>query len=485
MGFKHIEKGGKLEVYNISALSNNYNVYMPKMHTLSGIRDVAANNATNPYTSIPSYKSQFSIPSFGINQIRTSLSTREEHKKYDEISSIIDKKTRKDLQVLLKNGKLLNANSNDGTTTLDNLYTIATVKRAQGLDKKNILEETIKAIKHPFIIPQKFGDIPINLQPEIINHEKTLGKNISSYDLDVKSSTCPAASIEFDIAHRMPAEFARMVEGLTSEDLCITKKINVNDLSQGLLDIIWMLNEFGTEHKMLDWDTLVVKLRPDRNAIIRARIQNSYKDPDERSLVDVLMQSTFMNVGAQNTYDSLIDKRIPKYNDDDSGLIDIEKNFAEELATGKGKVCVTYQKIDDSGKLIGYECEQSETLSHIQNTLNQGDNVIIGYTYCDNDNNVIGGHEITIIGIETDKKGQKYFICNDTDDGVSEPIKYSVDELLPKIHHAGIPKSVLVGNVEFIEAWKELMQIYKETKIQQEQQIALQNNRLNVLAPAA
>ncbi len=485
MGFKHIEKGGKLEVYNISALSNNYNVYMPKMHTLSGIRDVAANNATNPYTSMPSYKSQFSIPSFGINQIRTSLSTREEHKKYDEISSIIDKKTRKDLQVLLKNGKLLNANSNDGTTTLDNLYTIATVKRAQGLDKKNILEETIKAIKHPFIIPQKFGDIPINLQPEIINHEKTLGKNISSYDLDVKSSTCPAASIEFDIAHRMPAEFARMVEGLTSEDLCITKKINVNDLSQGLLDIIWMLNEFGTEHKMLDWDTLVVKLRPDRNAIIRARIQNSYKDPDERSLVDVLMQSTFMNVGAQNTYDSLIDKRIPKYNDDDSGLIDIEKNFAEELATGKGKVCVTYQKIDDSGKLIGYECEQSETLSHIQNTLNQGDNVIIGYTYCDNDNNVIGGHEITIIGIETDKKGQKYFICNDTDDGVSEPIKYSVDELLPKIHHAGIPKSVLVGNVEFIEAWKELMQIYKETKIQQEQQIALQNNRLNVLAPAA
>ena len=69
---------------------------------------------------------------------------------------------------------------------------------------------------------------------------------------------------------------------------------------------------------------------------------------------------------------------------------------------------------------------------YIQNTLNQGDNVIIGYTYCDNNNNVIGGHEITIIGIETDNKGQKYFICNDTDDGVSEPIKYKVDELLPK-----------------------------------------------------
>ena len=453
---------------------------MPKTNTLNGLQGVFQNTATNPvgqkYFDI---KSNLLTPSFGVTQIKTSLSTKEEHNKYNEVSSIVDKKTRKDLQTLLKTGKLLNNASNDGTTTLDNLYTIATTKRAEGLDKKNILEETIKAIKHPFIIPQKFGDVPVNIQSEIIRHEKSLGNNISALDLDVKSSTCPAASIEFNLAHKMPAEFARMAAGLTSEDLCVVKKINVNDLSQGLLDTIWMLNEFGTEHKLENWNTLVVKLRPDRNAIIRARIQNSYKDPDERSLVDVLMQSTFMNVGAQNTYDSLIDKRIPKYNEDDSGLIDIEKNFAEELATGKGKVCVTYQKIDDNGRLVGYECEQNETLAHIQNTLNQGDNVIIGYTYCDNNNNVIGGHEITIIGIETDNKGQKYFICNDTDDGVSEPIKYKVDELLPKIHHAGIPKSVLVDNVEFIEGWKELMQIYKETRAQRELQSSLQNNGLS------
>ena len=486
MVFNQIVKGGKLEVYNISALNNNYNVYMPKANTLNGTRGILGNNATTTVAPLPvAFKQQGSTQVFGINQVRTALSTKDEQNKYNEISSIIDKKTRKDLQSLLKSGKLLNNSSNDGTTTLDNLYTIATVQRAEGLDRKNILEETIKAIKHPFIIPQKFGDIPINIQSEIINHERSQGNIISSYDLDVKSSTCPAASIEFNLAHKMPAEFARMVSGLTSKDLCVTKRINVNDLSQGLLDTIWMLNEFGTEHKLENWNTLVVKLRPDKNAIVRAKIQNSYKDPDERSLVDVLMQSTFMNVGAQNTYDSLIDKRIPKYNEDDSGLIDIEKNFAEELATGKGKVCVTYQKIDDSGRLVGYECEQSETLAHIQNTLNQGDNVIIGYTYCDNDNNVIGGHEITIIGIETDKKGQKYFICNDTDDGISEPIKYNIDELLPKIHHAGIPKSVLIDNVEFIEGWKELMQIYKETKTQREVENSIQNNRLTVLRKSA
>jgi hypothetical protein len=238
-------------------------------------------------------------------------------------------------------------------------------------------------------------------------------------------------------------------------------------LSQGLTNTLCILNEFGTKHKLEDWNTLKVTLEPDKNALTRARIQTNYKDEDERSVIDVLMQSTFMNIGAQNTYESLTDKRTPKYNDDNSGLIDIEKNFAEELATGKGKVCVTYQKIDDNGKLVGYECEQNETLDHITSTLNKGENVIIGYTYSDEDNNIVGGHEITITGIETDKKGNKYFVCNDTDDGITAPIKYAVNELLPKIHHAGIPKDVLINKVEFVESWKELMEIYKNAKAQQ------------------
>ena len=78
-----------------------------------------------------------------------------------------------------------------------------------------------------------------------------------------------------------------------------------------------------------------------------------------------------------------------------------------------------------------------------------------------------------------------YFVCNDTDDGVSEPVTYPVSELLPKIHHAGIPKSVLVDNVEFVDGWKELMQIYKDTKTQQQVQYAVQNNPLQVLNQAA
>lgn len=431
--------------------------------------------ATNPlHTHNTKQISAQNAINFKSLTIRTSLSTKEENQKYNEISRLIDKSLKKDLQALLKTGKLLNKDSNDNSTTLDNLYKMATTSRLEGLDKKKLVEDVIQTLKNPFRITQKFGDIPVNLQNEIITNERNAGKNTTAMDLDVKSSTCPAASIEFNLAHKMPAEFVRMAENLTSPNYSVTKTINVKDLSQGLVDTVWMLNEFKTEHKLENWDTLKVVLKPDRNAIIRARIQNTYQSPDERSPIDVLMQSTFMNIGAQDTYNTLTDKRTPKYNEDDSGLIDIEKNFAEELATGKGKVCVTYQQIDDNGRLAGYECEQHETLSHIKNTLEKGDNVIIGYTYCDANNNVIGGHEITIIGIEKDKKGNEYFVCNDTDDNISEKITYPVSELLPKIHHAGIPRDVLTGNVEFVEGWKELMEIYKKNKQEQDLQLAQQ-----------
>lgn len=458
---------------NISALNsvyaNNINKNnVDKIHAASDKKQVmAANNASNT-NSVLSF---MAIPSFGAPRIRTSLSNNDEKNKYNTVTSLLDKKTKKALNELLKTGKLLDANSNDKSSALDNLYKIASTPRVTGLNKEKILAEVVNKIHYPYSITQKFGDIPREMQASIIKNENMTGNQVDSSELNVHSSTCPAASIEFNLAHKMPAEFARIADGLTSEKMSVTKKINMNELSQNSVDIIWMLNEFNIPHKLETWNDLTVELKPDRNAIVRARVQNSYQDPGERSPLDVLMQSTFMNVGAQNTYNSLTDKRIPKYNDDDGGLTDIEKNFAEEMVTGKGRVCVTYQKIEytddpnsQNGKLVGYECKPQETLQHITDTLKGGDNVIIGYIYTDDSNNVIGGHEITITGIEKGKDGKKYFVCNDTDDGIDAPIKYPVEEFLPKIHHAGIPLNVLEGKVEFVEGWRELMQYYKESK---------------------
>ena len=456
---------------NISGLNsiypNNCQIKADKVE-LAPPRSASVNYGAVNNVSVP-FCAQ---PSFGAPRLRTSLSNNDEKTKYNTVVAQLDKKTKKTLNELLKTGKLLDSNSNDHSTTLDNLYKIATTPRVTGLSSQKLLAEVVEKIQSPHTITQKFGDIPTQIRNEILNNEnKAAGRPIDPSELDVHSSTCPAASIEFNLAHKMPAEFARIADGLSSEKMSVTKKLKMSELSQNPLDIIWMLNEFNIPHKLENWNDLTVELKPDRNAIVRARVQNTYQDKGERSPLDVLMQSTIMNVGAQNTYNTLNDKRVPKYNDDDGGLTDIEKNFAEEMVIGKGRVCVTYQKIEytddpnsQNGRLVGYECQPQETLQHITDTLKGGDNVIIGYIYTDDANNVIGGHEITITGIEKGKDGKKYFVCNDTDDGIDAPIRYPVEEFLPKIHHAGIPLNVLEGKVEFVEGWRELMQYYKEAK---------------------
>ncbi len=417
-----------------------------------------------------------------VNTPVTALVTPQEKQMYNTIAGALDKKTKANLDEMLKTGRLLSSKSNDGSTTLDNLYKIATTPRMRGLDAAVILKEAVTTINNPFLITQKFGDVPRKLQQQIITDENNYirshpnqnpegqhqHKEIAEQDLNVKSNCCVAASIEFNIAHRTPAEFARMAEQLTSDKMSVTKTISPNAIAINTIDAIWLANEFNTKHKFLGWDKVEMELNPDRNAIIRARIQNSYKDPHERSLIDVLMQSMIMNIGSQQTYNTLTDLRTGKFNNDNEGLTNIEKNYAESLVTGNNTILVTYQIIDENCNLLGYECTFPEMKKHISDALNKGQNVIIGYTYPEADGTISkNGHEITIVGIEKDAAGVEYFVCKDTDNNSPAPIKYKVDDFLPRIHHAGLPKDVLTENVEFVETWTEVLNNYKAERLRQ------------------
>lgn len=433
---------------------------------------------TNATTFTPKAKSPDSTPSFSSKKnngtseltnsykssLNTTLRSQEEQKKYNDISKKLDRQTRSTLNSLLKTGVLLNNNSNDNSTVLDNLYKITVEPRIKGLDDKNVLKETLIAISNPYTITQNFGDVPNSVAKDIVNMSKS--NPITTNSLNVRSASCVATSIEFNLASKMPAEFTRMAAGLSSENYSVNKKLKLSDISANTIDAIWLLNEFNIPYKLHNWNELEVTLKPDRNAIIRARVQNSYKDPQERSLVDVLMQSTLMNIGSQSTYDSLTDTRTGKYNPDNRGLTDIEKNFAEEIAEGQAKVSVTYQVLDEEGKLTGYECDFATTQKQLLDALKAGNNIIIGYTQMDANKKVINGHEITIIGAEQNPQGKLIFICNDTDDNQSEPIKWAADELLPLIHHAGLPKDVLKEDVEFVDSWREVLKMYQDGKAQ-------------------
>ena len=433
-----------------------------------------------------------SLPSFGQAsnvQLKTSLTTEEEQKKFAEITKSLSSSNRNKLNVLLKNGRLLNCESNDKSSTLDNLYKIISQKRANGLDSKGILNDVVVALDNPYTITQKFGDVPTPVANEILNNQyryatreaapssnlletfKQSGalpklQPITRQSLNVVSSSCVAASIQFNLAHKNPAEYARIAEGLSSQNTSVTKNIKLTNIAPGDVDAMWLLKEFKVPHKQLDWENVEVRMAPDKNAIVRAQIQSqpSYRDSGERSPVDVLMQSTFMNIGSQHTYTALTDIRTGLLNPDDRGLTEFEKNLAEVLAEGKGKLSVRYQILDDTGKIIGYECPQSNTLKHIKDALNMGENVIVGYTHTDSENRVINGHEITIVGVEKDKRGKEVFVCNDTDDFKDAPVKYDVQYLLPKIHHAGLPQAVLKDDVQIVENWVEVLNQYKNNQ---------------------
>ena len=441
---------------------NNINIVKALSHNKN---DAASGISNFKGSYAPSEKSNISYGSFKI--IRNEL-TKNEQKMYSKVVSNLPIEQRPQMENLLKSGILLDSQSNDNTTVLDNLYKVLSEKRAEGLDKKIVLSEIVNTIYNPFVITQKFGDIPNKELLDILKKPKNYIPQkdfpVEEYTPAIKnvhSCACVAASIEFDLATKQPAEFARIANGLTSENICAYKKLKMKNITPSWTETAWFLSEFKPEYKRDDWDNITINMAPDRNAIIRARIQMTHKDPNERSLVDVLMQSTFMNIGSQHTYNSLTDKRTGKFNADNTGLTDIEKSFAEAVATGKNKYSITYQQIDENGFITGYECSFDKIKKHIKDAIKLGENVIIGYTQQDETGKVINGHEITIVSIEKDKDGREIFVCNDTDDESDLPVRYYIDDFLPSIHHAGLPPEVLKNDKELLPGKYEAIDYYK------------------------
>lgn len=380
------------------------------------------------------------IPSFTARSKDIQPSRREQIK---AVKAQLDKESTEIFNALNKKGILDNNDSNDGSTVLDNLYKIATEERIQGLSSSQILKDVLKSIDNPYTITQKFGDIPTEVREE---YRSKTGQRFPDSAVNIMSSSCVVASMEFNLAQRKPAEFARFAAGLSSSDYKVSKKIKISNISNGnFVSAISTLREFNTDSQIYtNWEDVNINIRPDRNAIVRARVQSSYKDPGERSVVDVLIQSALLNLGSQHAYDALTDERKPgKYNDDTTGLSNVEKNFVEEVLFEAPKISVVYQNIDENGYLTGYNAEPDEVKQHILKSLSMGQNVIIGYTHIDANKQINGGHEITVIGYEEDNNGNGFFICNDTDDGIDEPIRIDEKKLIPLIHHAGITRDAL------------------------------------------
>ena len=413
---------------------------------------------------------------------RTKLASKEEKEYFNTVSSAISGEDKKLLNGLLKSGILLKNNSDDKSTVLDNLYKIATTERAEGLDKAVILKNVIRTLAFPYSINQKLGDIPPEYKAKALGsllENKELGLNtLQEADAkfnDLHSSTCPTACVEFNLASKHQAEFARFANDLTSPKLSTEKIVDLRNLSKNLGEAVRLLNMFNTNFEVIDANKVKITLKPDNDALLRAQIQTKHQDGMERNTTDVLIQSTLMNLGSQQTYNSLIDERKGDIATENTGLIEFEKTFIESVAENKSTTSMLYQQVDDNLVVTGYECDFATTKQQILDTLKRDQNVIIGITFFEKDKEqpdpnrpadaIAGGHEITIVGARTDKNGETIFICQDSDDEVNMPIEYPESWLLPRLHHAGLPEDIAERTMpDTKENWQITMETYKELK---------------------
>ncbi len=447
-----------------SGINNPQSIQQVKQQQVSVVSNPAVSQTKAPEYRPASYTTAVTI--------RTNLATKDERKKYKELmEELIKPQYKRKLEYALKSGQLLKNNSNDKSTVLDNLYKIIKEDRDEGLDKNTILEECLDILANPYVITQTCEDIPKEYQKQIIGLITGLSTNPETimqtkWELDnMHTGTCPAASIEFDLATKHTAEFFRIVEGLTSPKHEVKKRIKLDSLSENSLDAIWLLNKFKTPWQKENFDSATILLKPDEHAIVRARIQNQHRDKGERSMIDVLMQSTFMQLGSQQTYNSLTDKRAPNdWTQDDGGLIEFEKTFVESVIEDKNTTSVIYQNVDEEGRLSGYTKDFATIKKELLATLKAGYNINIGYTWPDPYNeNRLAGHEITIVSYKLKPNGEGVFVCQDSDDDKAEPIEMSEKELLPKIHHAGIPEAIASKDFDYEESWKVTLDEFNKT----------------------
>ncbi|MBR5304048.1 MAG: hypothetical protein IKU37_04405 [Candidatus Gastranaerophilales bacterium] len=400
-------------------------------------------------------------------QVRTALSDIEK-KKYlyllDCLKNVQKSPNSPDLapfgqlDLLLRNGKLLSKSNHDNSTTLDNLYLMATTERAQGLDKISLLTSTLDLLCNPRFATQTFGDIPDDIKSQALNKlpsDNPVKFNPESLNV-ITSGTCAAASIEVNMADKYPAEFTRWINGLSSKDMNVALNVNLKSICKNPLEALEIIKLLKANKNSGDLNQAKIKVDLDAGAVVRAHTQTKHWNEGERSVVDVLIQSAIMKLGSQNTYDSLTDTRAGDFNSNPQGLIELEKTFVESLIKNKEITSLVYHKIDDEQNLIGYNCSLDKISKHITDTIDSGDDVILGYVLTNETagitthkkynpdvdgaaNKVINGHEITVVDYYKDEQGKIIFVCVDTDDNSPDLVQYSADWLLPKIHHAGYP----------------------------------------------
>lgn len=369
---------------------------------------------------------------------------------YAKIYDSLDKEMKTKLDNCLNSGKLLQTEPNSKRTVLDSLYKILTVPRTANISNIKILNECINILDNPLIITQITEDIPDdyiesvaeniyrhqtlrdgakhskNMQRKIIENKDDKLIRIKNELKDRGVGTCVAASIEFYLASKHPAEFVRIVEGLTSQKREVKKYLDCRkaNLTGDTIEY------FNTNYKVKN-GFLEISLRADENAYFLAEMQEEYQDNFERTTVDILMQSLCFQIASGNTYNSITDTF---YNIDKEygGLCDFEEQYVLQILTGNNVVNIDFTAIDENMNIL-FQTDKNKIEKYLDDALEKGKYIIIGIDNVYYGNAYDDGHEITIIGKTKSLDGNEYYICKDTGLEFARPVLINKDYIFNHI----------------------------------------------------
>ena len=375
--------------------------------------------------------------------------------------------SRKHLNNLLKAGVLNDADTDDGHSALYHLYAMATTRRGRGYENQKILSETLEILDRPYLITQKFAPLSENVAREILSTRNAPGLNRAGVapggkplgwnELNVENSaTCVSSSVMYYMAEKKPGELARHLNELTSPMNAFFEKARLDEISPDdpsqALDI---LKQNGIQYTMTGPGEVTVKVDVPLAGQLRA--VDGQKIPgnqDARNAIETVYQSALTHL-ATKSYDPATDMRDSEVPGETSkGLTEPEKTLMETIIKDNGGVAsVTYQAVagkaapqpgeEGNSYLYGYTRTFEQSVGDIINALKMNEFVIIGITDTDETGAIVGGHEITITSAFVDKKdGQLKFVVADSDDGVPAPVVRTAKELIPRIHHAGMPVQI-------------------------------------------
>lgn len=377
---------------------------------------------------------------------------------------------RQQLDALLQNGRLCDVRSENGHSTLYQLYAILTTPRQQGFKNRHILRETLAILASPQAITQKITPLTADSADELLklhNQEPLLNRErvfpaqgpITRRDVEVEfSNACVPSSVMFYMADKNPSEFARQINELTSPMSAFLRTVPLSAISpQNPSQAYRILDENYVTYYKTAPDRVTVRVSLPPEGVARA-VNDSQRERHfkTRSGVETAYQSALAFVSTQRTYDAALDQSAdyaggPML----QGLNAAQKDLMETLIKGGGGVksvnlmitaaSQTPRSPQDVGQpfLYGYTRSFEQTQRDIMQALDMGEYVIIGFVPVSAGGMILPGHEITLAGYEQDAKtGDVRFIVFDSDDNNPQKVVKAARDLIPRIHHAGMPMAI-------------------------------------------